>query len=354
MKKRKIIEILLILIGTGLIAFPIISAFINSYTQTVCISSYQSNVDSMEAEKKQREIERAREYNANLDTEATIDLSLKSSGEEEIKYPSYDNILNVGEVIGYINIPKIDVYLPIYHGTSEDVLQSGVGHLERTSLPVGGLGTHCVLAGHTGLSRMKMFDNIDKLVMGDTFCLHILDEVLTYSVDNINVVKPEDVTKLTIEPDKDYVTLVSCTPYMINTHRLLVRGTRIENSDIQGDVSTTNQLDEIAGRRKLGIVLSITITTLVFALLVAYIIHDKKKKRVNEVKGKKNSKDNSQKDNKAKRNKGKKVENKDDDKKATTTNREKKINNVNDESDKDNKSKEKKSSKSKNVKKEKN
>lgn len=276
MKTRKIVETIIALAAIVLITYPILSSFTNSYTQTVCISQYKTKVDSMEAEEKQRELNRAREYNANIEGDVSLDLSLGTSSEER-KYPSYDSILSIDDAMGYISIPEIDVYLPIYHGTSDDALHSGIGHLENTSLPVGGKGTHCVLAGHTGLARMKMFDNIDKLEIGDGFYIHVLGETLTYCVDDINVVKPDDVTKLNIEPEKDYVTLVTCTPYMINTHRLLVRGSRVDSLPEKED-NIEVEIDRIIDKRKNGTVITVLIIILAVIVFGIYIFGGKKKK----------------------------------------------------------------------------
>ena len=152
------------------------------------------------------------------------------SDEDKAAYEKELNFNNDGSM-GYIDIPKINVKLTIFHGTDESVLQTSIGHLEGTSLPVGGKGTHSVLSGHRGLPSAKLFSDLDQLREGDTFTIHVLNETLTYEVDQIRVVEPTDLSNLTIDPDQDYVTLVTCTPYGINTHRLLVRGHRIANSD---------------------------------------------------------------------------------------------------------------------------
>ena len=156
-------------------------------------------------------------------------------------------LLNVdgNGVMGYIEIPSIRVSLPIYHGTSDVVLQAGIGHTEWSSLPVGGEGSHCVLPGHRGLPSAKLFTNLDKLVEGDTFTLHVLNEVLTYEVDQILVVEPQETEALQIVPGKDYCTLVTCTPYGINSHRLLVRGHRVANAGI-GEAQETQSTQDAA------------------------------------------------------------------------------------------------------------
>lgn len=287
MEKRKIIEIIFILIGICLIAYPIISAFVNSYTQTVCISNYQNDIKSISKEEKELKLEEAREYNNSLETEQEIDISLNTNQEEK-EYLNYYNALNVGNVMAYISIPKIDVYLPIYHGVSENTLQSGVGHIEATSLPVGGKGTHCVIAGHTGLAKAKMFDNINKMQLGDEFYINVLDDILTYKVDSISIVTPDDTSSLNINPEKDYVTLVTCTPYMINTHRLLVRGERVKNSDIdsentsdvfaQGEEINNLDVNKLKKKRIKEIIITILIFLLIFIILMIYIFRDNEEK----------------------------------------------------------------------------
>ena len=169
----------------------------------------------------------AASYNQSLLTRSNTYLL---SDEQKAEYDRLLDVSGLG-VMGYIEIPEIDVSLPIYHGTGESVLQIAVGHLEWSSLPVGGESTHCVLSGHRGLPSAKLFTNLDKLQEGDTFLLRILNEVLTYEVDQILIVEPQETSALQIEEGKDYCTLVTCTPYGINTHRILVRGHRIENAE---------------------------------------------------------------------------------------------------------------------------
>ena len=238
---KKIIEILLIIFGLCLIAFPIILNYISSYYGTVAITNYQEQIDQMTAIEKDEEFEKAQKYNENLKKETLVEVSIDNSDselQENKSNVSYLNVLNIGKVMAYISIPKIDIYIPIYHGLSENVLQSGVGHAERTSLPIGGKGTHCVLAGHTGLARAKFFDDIDQLQIGDKFYINVVGEIHTYEVDKIDIVEPNNTDAIKIEDDKDYVTLVTCTPHFLNTHRLLVRGTRVENDD------SSNTVDE--------------------------------------------------------------------------------------------------------------
>ncbi len=271
--KKKSINILFIFIGIVLFMYPIISNLIGKYTQTVVISKYKEQTDNLTNEKKQEEIEKAKEYNDKL------------INNGEITYNSYLNVLNIGEIIAYIDIPKINVYLPIYHGVSENVLQSGIGHMEKTSLPVGGKGTHCVLTGHTGLVRTKMFDDIKKLKLGDKFFIHVLDEVLAYKVDNIKVVLPDEVDSLKIDENEDYITLVTCTPYMINTHRLLVRGTRTELEATDEEIINDSIPKEKQQVQLWKIVVFIVIVLFIFIILLLLLIKRKEKhkgKHMNE------------------------------------------------------------------------
>ncbi len=227
--KKKLSTIILILafvIGLSLLLYPTISNYYNSFHTSQAVASYVEEVAQMSEEECQQILNDARAYNESL--------ALKkrgiSSSNEDIK--DYNELLNVGDdgIMGYIQIPCVDIELPIYHGTDENVLQIAVGHLDWSSLPVGGESTHCVLSGHRGLPSAKLFTNLDELVIGDTFIIRVLNEVLTYEVDQILTVLPEDVSALQIEEGKDYCTLVTCTPYGVNSHRLLVRGHRIENA----------------------------------------------------------------------------------------------------------------------------
>ena len=213
--------------GVGLIAYPSFSEYWNSVHQSNVVMSYAENVAKINTEEYEGILNEARRYNAEL---AERGLNLVLSKEEKKEYQEQLNIDDSG-IIGYIRIKKINVMLPIYHGTEERVLINSVGHLEGSSLPVGGANTHCILSGHRGLPSAKLFTDLDRLRIGDTFILTVLNATLTYEVDNISVVEPSDLSRLEIEEGQDYCTLVTCTPYGVNTHRLLVRGRRISNSD---------------------------------------------------------------------------------------------------------------------------
>lgn len=220
-----IVLVILLLIGLSLLLYPTVSDYWNSFHQTRAIATYAENVAALDNASYDAIWDAARQYNRSLCSRSN---SFLLSDEQKAEYESLLDISGQG-VMGYIEIPEIDVSLPIYHGTEDPVLQVAVGHLEWTSLPVGGESTHCVLSGHRGLPSAKLFTDLDKLREGDTFLLRVLDEILTYEVDQILIVEPQDTAALEIAEGEDYCTLVTCTPYGINTHRLLVRGHRIDN-----------------------------------------------------------------------------------------------------------------------------
>ena len=230
-----VILVFLLLIGLSLLLYPSVSDYWNSFHQTRAIATYAENVAKLDNNQYDQLWEEARAYNEALCFRSN---PYYLSEEQKAQYESLLDVSGLG-VMGYIEIPEIDVSLPIYHGTEESVLQVAVGHLDWTSLPVGGESTHCVLSGHRGLPSAKLFTNLDKLREGDTFLLRILDEVLTYEVDQILIVEPQETGALKIEEGKDYCTLVTCTPYGINTHRLLVRGHRIDNIEEAKTVRVT-------------------------------------------------------------------------------------------------------------------
>lgn len=213
--------LIIFLIGTAIVAYPTISDYHNSKVQSKVISEYKEAIDNS------KELEQikaaARIYNDALYT------SQKYGKPIANQVAAYDDVLNVAKngVMGYIDIPIINVELPVYHGTEDDILRVAVGHAENSSVPIGGENTHCLLLGHRGLPTARLFNDIDQLIKGDYFELHILDEVLVYEVYKIQVVEPSELNKLRIEKGKDLVTLITCTPYGINTHRLLVHAKRI-------------------------------------------------------------------------------------------------------------------------------
>lgn len=218
--------VLLFLMGLSLLLYPTVSDYYNSFHASKAIVSYSQQVSDLEDDAYEALFADARAYNLALADAANPWQFAKDHPQD------YAQSLSLSEngVIGYIEIPVIDVYLPIYHGTGDAVLQVGVGHIEGTSLPVGGEGTHAVLSGHRGLPSARLFTDLDAMVEGDLFYLHILDETLTYQVDQILIVEPDDLSALEILPQKDLCTLLTCTPYGINSHRLLVRGHRIDTA----------------------------------------------------------------------------------------------------------------------------
>lgn len=226
--KKNAITILLVLVmltGAGVMAYPTFADWWNSFHQSRAVASYVETVEKMDTADYDRVLAEAEAYNRHL-CETGI---LWNMTEEEAA--EYNRQLKVEgtDIMGYIDIDRVKIHLPIYHGTDEAVLQVAVGHIAGTSLPIGGEGTHCVVSGHRGLPSAKLFTDIDKLVEGDVFTLTVLNHVATYQVDQIVTVLPTELEALAIEPGKDYCTLVTCTPYGINTHRLLIRGHRIPN-----------------------------------------------------------------------------------------------------------------------------
>ena len=227
-----IILVAIFMAGIALIGYPSFSDYWNSFHQSRAIMNYTETVANMDQEKFDALIKEAQDYNAKL---AKTGINWTMTDEQQEEYDSLLNFDGTGDM-GYINIPKINVELPIYHGTSDSVLQTSIGHLAETSLPVGGESTHTVLSGHRGLPSAKLFTDLDKLSEGDTFTLNILNQTLTYEVDQIRIVEPTDLSDLQIVEGQDLCTLVTCTPYGINTHRLLVRGHRIANQNGEAQV----------------------------------------------------------------------------------------------------------------------
>ena len=240
MKKKKgkfisILLVLLLLVGLSLLLYPYVSNYWNSLHQTRAIAAYAEAVAKLDKDQYTEILSAAQAYNASL---LGRDNTQPLDGDRKEEYERLLDVSGLG-IMGYIEIPCIDCSLPIYHGADESVLQVAVGHMEWSSLPVGGESTHCVLSGHRGLPSAKLFTNLDKLQPGDTFILRVLDETRTYEVDQILIVEPQETGSLRIEEGKDYCTLVTCTPYGINTHRLLVRGHRVDNIEEANTVRVT-------------------------------------------------------------------------------------------------------------------
>ena len=231
-KKKKRVSIsniiltLILLAGLSVMLYPTVSDWWNSRHASQAIANYVEAVTGMDPEVKETMLEAARQYNASL----SMGVHFKLTDEEYAEYESLLDLTGTG-IMGYIQIPSINVNLPVYHGTEESVLQVAVGHIAGSSLPVGGEGTHCVVSGHRGLPTARLFTDLDDLEEGDIFMLNVLEETVTYEIDQIRIVLPEEVDDLAIVAGKDYCTMVTCTPYGINTHRMLVRGRRIDNID---------------------------------------------------------------------------------------------------------------------------
>ena len=236
MKKNRsnIILILIFLVGLSVMLYPTVSDYVNQKNQSRAVASYSEEVENLSDVDYQAYFDAADDYNRRL--AETPDAFYRPE-----KVSGYTDTLDVSGtgIMGYITISKIGVELPIYHGTSDGVLQVAAGHLEGSSLPVGGAGTHAVISAHRGLPSAKLFTNLDELEVGDTFTITVLDRVLTYEVDQISIVLPTETDLLQPVEGKDYVTLMTCTPYGINTHRLLVRGKRIENAENQKHIRVT-------------------------------------------------------------------------------------------------------------------
>lgn len=279
MKKKSsnfitVLLVLILLVGLSLLLYPSVSDYWNSFHQSKAITEYAERVANLDEDQYAEIWDAAADYNASLQ-DLTNSYHLSDAQEE-----TYKQLLNVSGdgVMGYIEIPSIQCSLPIYHGTAESVLQSAVGHLEWTSLPVGGESTHCVLSGHRGLPSAKLFTNLDKLEVGDVFLLRVLDEVLTYEVDQILIVEPQETAELQIVEGQDYCTLVTCTPYGINTHRLLVRGHRIDNIPEAKVVHVTADAVQIEPM----IVAPIVAIPMLLVLFVALMIPKHKKRKEEE------------------------------------------------------------------------
>lgn len=265
--------------GLSLLLYPTVSNYWNAQHQTQAVVEYTQRIERMDDSEKLNEIGRAEDYNSML-----IDNGRRFSPSKQ-ESELYQSILSIDDngMMGYITIPELRLKLAIYHGVDESVLQVGIGHIEGSSLPVGGESTHCVLSGHRGLPSAKLFTDIDKLELKDVFILHVYDEVLTYEVDQILIVEPEDYSALAIEEGKDYCTLITCTPYGINTHRLLIRGHRIENMTIDGTRVTSDAIKV----NKYLVIAGLSLLLLSIYYLLVLIVRLYKKKRCEDYERKK-------------------------------------------------------------------
>ena len=279
MNKNKWISVLLVLtflMGLSLVLYPSFSDYWNSTRQSSAIAFYVEEINTMEQERKQAMMDEARAYNEALKERSNVYIL---PDELRLRYSNTLNASGTG-IMAYVEIPSINVMLPVYHGTSDAVLQTAVGHIEWTSLPIGGTGTHTVISGHRGLPSARLFTDLDRVVEGDTFLLQVVDETLTYEVDQILIVEPETVKDLAPAEDKDYCTLVTCTPYAVNTHRLLVRGHRVENQVVETSVRLVSEASKIEPM----LVASVVAVPLILLLLTLYLLDDwiwgKKKKEI--------------------------------------------------------------------------
>lgn len=269
---RRILKIILFsifFIGISILSYPFISQYWNSKVQSHVVEDYKQNIEKIEKENYTDIFNVAENYNNELS-------KLDYPFVEYNKLLNYNNILNINNngMIGYIKIDKLKLELPIYHGTNPSVLNVAVGHLEGTSLPIGGLSTHSVLAAHRGLPNKELFTNITKLELGDIFTIAVLDRVLTYRIDNIVIVKPTDTSKLQIIDGKDYVTLLTCTPYGLNFHRLLVRGERIEVTEEKDIIITSDA--SLIDKRLVALIMTIPVVI----ILIIYIVLKPAKKEI--------------------------------------------------------------------------
>ena len=276
MKKHgsTIILVLILLIGLSLILYPSFADYWNSFTQSYAVTDYIKNVAVLDEAKYEAIWQAAADYNTRLKERAS------QYALESVLKLEYHTLLDVGGtgIMGYISIPDIDVNLPIHHGTEDTVLQVAIGHLEWTSLPVGGESTHCVVSGHRGLPSARLFTDLDDLEVGSVFMLNVLDEVLTYQVDQIKIVLPHETDDLLIVEGEDYCTLVTCTPYGVNSHRMLVRGTRIDNIEEARVVRVTAD----AVRIEPIIVAPLLAIPVLLVLFIALLIPKPKKNRRKE------------------------------------------------------------------------
>lgn len=230
-KKNKIVIVVLFVLGISLLLYPIVSNIVNSSSQALAIHNYKKELKKIDEEERQKEVEEAKRYNENLKgTELNIEDPYSEEGSKESKDETVGKTspIDPKNIIGNVEIPRIGVEIPIYHGTSELVLQKGAGHIEGTSLPIGGEGTHTAITAHRGLPSSRLFRNLDKMEVGDEFYIHNMEGTIAYKVDSIDIVLPHETEKIAINDSKDYATLITCEPYMVNTHRLLVRGVRTE------------------------------------------------------------------------------------------------------------------------------
>lgn len=290
---KKYLPIILVLfifiIGAGICSYPIIATYVNQKNESRVVENMQKAVSEIDSETIEREKVAVKQYNDYLESTHKLltdpfDFIISEEINEE-----YQSLLNYSESMAAIEIPIINLNLPIYHGTDEEILSKGVGHLPNTSLPLGGSGTHAVFSAHTGLPTKKLFTDLDKLNEGDIFYIYVLEEKLSYQVDQIKVIDPDDSNDLLIMEGKDYVTLLTCTPYGVNTHRLLVRGIRIPNEVAEETENLINKelslIDKLLmnfgiSLRELIVYSSIIVLGFIFILIFIIGMTSNRKKRL--------------------------------------------------------------------------
>ena len=256
--------------------YPTISSYINSVEYKDIINDYSNITDNYSNDENNKLLEEAIKYNSTINTYSIIDVFTNPNREESVDYTNILNIDGKG-LMGYISIPKIDVNIPIYHGTSSKVLEKGVGHLEGSSFPIGGMSTHSILSAHRGLPSAKLFTDLDQLKIGDKFFISILDKKLAYEVDQILVVEPSESEALQLQEGHDYVTLVTCTPYAINTHRLLVRGTQVEYNE---EVAQSIPVEKKSSSSDIMLYTGVIIAILLLIFAIVQIVKSNKKKEI--------------------------------------------------------------------------
>lgn len=266
-----IILVIVLILGVMILLYPTVSDYWNSFHQSRAIASYLEEIENIDPVNYEREWARAEQYN-----EALLSKPNRFVLSDE-DYAEYETLLNLtgSGIMGYIEIPKINCSLPVYHGTDEAVLQIAVGHIEGTSLPTGGPGTHTVLSGHRGLPSARLFTDLDQMEAGDLFVIRVMDRVMTYMVDQVLIVLPEEMDGLAIDPNEDYCTLVTCTPYGINSHRLLVRGRRTDNVEMEQIIKVVSDATQI----KPILVAPVLAAPMLLVLLVWMMISTGRKQR---------------------------------------------------------------------------
>lgn len=264
---------MVLIAGLSLLLYPSVANYVNDRNSTRLIGNYATAVSGLSEAEYDRLYQQAVDYNASLLERRN---SFTLTDQQKV---NYDELLNVSDdgIMGYVSIPSIDVTLPIYHGTDDVSLQVAVGHIDWSSLPVGGESSHCLISGHRGLPSAKLFTDLDRLSEGDIFMLRVLNEVLTYEVDQILIVVPSDTTALQIEKGKDYCTLITCTPYGINSHRLLVRGHRIKNLDYAANIRITAEAIQVEPLIVAPIIAMPFLITLLILVFVGNTSSNKKK-----------------------------------------------------------------------------